>query len=79
MEITEERKFKIRTNKNNEMELLLRNYNNEELSITIFNNIEELIIELDSKIEKTTILEETNLLVLDIPIGLKIIINKLIK
>ena len=40
MENIEERKFKIRTNKNNEMELLLRNYNNEELSITLFNNNE---------------------------------------
>ena len=40
MENIEERNFKIRTNKNNEMELFLRNYNNEELSITIFNNIE---------------------------------------
>ena len=39
----------------------------------IFNNIEELMLELDSKIEKSTILEETNLLILDIPIGLKII------
>ena len=91
MEIIEEKKFKIRTNKNNELDLFLRNYNNEELSITlfnsnklflnkyelkynleefqknrffkIFNNIDELILELDSKIEKTTILEETNLLV----------------
>ena len=35
MEDIEQRKFKIRTNKNNEMELLLRNYNNEELSITL--------------------------------------------
>ena len=40
MEGVEERKFKIRTNKNNEMELFLRNYNNEELSITLFNNNE---------------------------------------
>ena len=40
MENIEERKFKIRTNKNNEMELFLRNYNNEELSITLFNNNE---------------------------------------
>ena len=31
------------------------------------------MIELDSKKEKATILEETNLLILDIPIGLKII------
>ena len=38
MEDIEERKFKIITNKNNEMELILRNYNNEELSITLFNN-----------------------------------------
>ena len=40
MEVTEEKKFKITTNKNNEMELILRNYNNEELSITLFNNNE---------------------------------------
>ena len=40
MENIDERKFKIRTNKNNEMELLLRNYNNEELSITLFSNDE---------------------------------------
>ena len=41
MENIEEKKFKIRTNKNKEMELFLRNYNNEELSITIFNNDED--------------------------------------
>ena len=41
MESVDERKFKIRTDKNNEMELLLKNYNNEELSITLFNNNEE--------------------------------------
>ena len=40
MDTIEEEKFKIRTNKNNEMELFLRNYNNEELSITLFNNNE---------------------------------------
>ena len=42
MEIKEEKKLKIKTDKNNEMELYLRNYNNEELSITIlkFNNKE---------------------------------------
>ena len=40
MENIEERKFTIITNKNNKMELYLRNYNNEELSITIFNNNE---------------------------------------
>ena len=36
MENIEERNFKIRTNKNNEMDLFLRNFNNEELSITLF-------------------------------------------
>ena len=40
MDTIEEEKFKIITNKNNEMELFLRNYNNEELSITIFNKNE---------------------------------------
>ena len=40
MENIEEKIFKITTNKNNEMELIIRNYNNEELSITIFNNNE---------------------------------------
>ncbi len=40
MENIEERKFKITTNKNNEMELFLRNYDNEELSITIFDKNE---------------------------------------
>ncbi len=83
------------------MDLYLRYYENEEISISIypidqislikyelrcnleefqknrffkiFNNIEELMLELDSKIEKSTILEETNVLILDIPIGLKII------
>ncbi len=96
-----EKKYNITTEKNNKMDLYIRYYDNEEISISIysinkipsvkyelrsnleefqknrffkiFNNIEELILELDSKIEKTIILEETNLLVLDIPIGLKII------
>ncbi len=96
-----EKKYNIKTEKNNKMDLYIRYYDNEEISISIysinkipsvkyelrsnleefqknrffkiFNNIEELILELDSKIEKTIILEETNLLVLDIPIGLKII------
>ena len=40
MEVIEEKKYKIRTNKNNEMELFLKNYNNEELSITLLNNNE---------------------------------------
>ena len=37
MEIIEEKQFQIRTNKNNIMELFLRNYNNEKLSISLFN------------------------------------------
>ncbi len=98
--IINEKKYNITTEKNNKMDLYLRYYENEEISISIysieipsikyelkcnleefqknrffriFNNIEELMLELDSKIEKATILEETNLLILDIPIGLKII------
>ena len=39
-EVIEEKKFKITTNKNNEMDLFIKNYNNEELSITLFNNNE---------------------------------------
>ena len=34
-EITKEMKYKIITNKNNEMDLIFRNYNNEELSISL--------------------------------------------
>ena len=49
MEIIKERKFKIRTNKNNEMELFLKNYNNEELSITLFNNNEEVFKKYELK------------------------------
>ena len=49
MEIIEEKKYKIRTNNNNEMELLLRNYNNEELSITLFNNNEEVFKKYELK------------------------------
>jgi hypothetical protein len=40
MDIIEEKKYKIKTDKNNEMELYLRNYDNEELSFTLFNNNE---------------------------------------
>ena len=39
----------------------------------IFNNINELMLEFDSKIKNISILEETDVLILDIPIGLKII------
>ena len=101
MDIIEEKKFKIRTNNNNEMELILRNYNNEELSITIFNNneyelkkyelkcnleefqknrffkifnnIEEIMKELENKIIKSIFIEEINYITIQINIGLTII------
>ena len=101
MNIIEEKKYNIKTDKNNEMELYLRNINNEELSITlltknqilskkyelkcnlkefqknrffkIFINIDEIIRELDNKIEKSTFIEETNLIIMDIQIGLTVI------
>jgi len=101
METFDEKKYKIRTNKNNEMELLLRNIYNEELSITlytvnkiqlkkyelkcnledfqknrffkIFINIEEIMKELDNKIENSNFIEETNFIIMDIPIGLNVI------
>ena len=101
MDTIEEEKFKIITNKNNEMELFLRNYNNEELSITIFNNnetelkkyelkcnleefqknrffkifinIEEIMKELENKIEKSIFIEDTNCIIIEIKIGLTII------
>ena len=92
MENIDERKFKIRTNKNNEMELFLRNYNNEELSITIFNNnetelkkyelkcnleefqknrffkifinIEEIMKELENKINNSIFIEDINCIII---------------
>ena len=98
MEIIEEKNYKIRTDKNNEMDLFLRNINNEELSITInknksqkyelkcnleefqknrffkiFVNVEEIMKELENKIEKSTFIEETNSIIIDIQIGLTII------
>ena len=87
--IIKDNKYYITIEKNIELDLYFRYYDNEELSINIysieipsikyelkyhleefqknrffqiFNNIEELMIELDSKKEKATILEETNLL-----------------
>ena len=99
--IIEEKKFNIITDKNNEMELFLRNINNEKLSITfytinqipskkyelkcnleefqknrffkIFMNIEEIMKELENKIEKSNFIEETNVIIIDIQIGLTII------
>ena len=49
METIKEQKYTIKTNKNNEMELFLRNYNNEELSITLFNNNEEVFKKYELK------------------------------
>ena len=101
MEVIEEKKFKITTNKNNEMDLFIKNYNNEELSITLFNNnenpskkyelkcnleefqknrffkifinIEEIMKELENKIEKSIFIEDTNCIIIEIKIGLTII------
>ena len=39
----------------------------------IFNNIDEIMLELEYKIQQITIMEETNVLIIDIPIGLKTI------
>ncbi len=105
MDIIEEKQFKIKTDKNNEMELYLRNYNNEELSFTLFNNnetpkkkyelkcnleelqknrffkifisVEEIIRELEKKIENSKFIEDTNCIIIEIQIGL-IIINEIL-
>ena len=54
MEIIKEMKYKIKTDKNNEMNLYLRNYNNEELSITLFtiNQIPSKKYELKCNLEE---------------------------
>ena len=39
----------------------------------IFINVEEIFRELENKIQKSSIIEETNLIYLDIPIGLTVI------
>jgi len=105
--IISEKKYNIKTDKNNEMELYLRNINNEKLSINlfsinqtpskkyeckcnleefqrnrffkIFNNIEEIIRELDNKIMKSVFIEENNLIIIDIQIGLTVINEILIE
>ena len=99
--LIEERKFNIQSENNKKYELYLRNYNDEEFSISlysiddlyskkyelkynlenlqknrffkIFINIEEIMRELENKIKKSKIIEETNILYLIIPIGLTII------
>ena len=101
MEFCEEKMFKVVTNKNNELQLILRKFNNEELSIIIFKesqhnfkkyelkynledfqkirffkifiNIEEIMKELATKIEKSKFIEDTNCIIMDIEIGLTII------
>ena len=97
----EEKIYKIKTDKNNEMDLFLRNYNNEELSFTLFSknqiyskkyelkcnleefqknrffkifvNVEEIMKELENKIEKSIFIEDTNCIIIEIKIGLTII------
>ena len=39
----------------------------------MFINLDEVFIELDNKIERSNIIEDTNLIYLDIPIGLNVI------
>ena len=97
MKIIRTKIFTIKTNKNNEMNLILRNINDEELSITLLNlskkyelkcnleefqknrffkmfiNVEEIMKELENKIEKSTFTEEINSIIMDIPIELTII------
>jgi hypothetical protein len=99
--IIEEKQYNVKTDTDNEMELTLRNINDEKLSITlktinqfpsakyelcctledfqknrffkIFINIREIIRELDDKIQKSTFFQQTNTILIDIPIGLKVI------
>ena len=99
--LIKERKFIIQSENNKKYELYLRNYNDEEFSISlysiddlyskkyelkynlenlqknrffkIFINIEEIMRELENKIKKSKIIEETHCLYLIIPIGLTII------
>ena len=99
MEIIKEKKCIITTDKKNEMELFLRNYSDEELSITLINkyplkkyelkcnleefqknrffkifiNVNEIMKELENKIEKSTFIEDSNCIVIEIEIGLTII------
>jgi len=99
--LIEEKKYIVKTENDIKMELFLRNYNNEELSVSlgmkdnlfskkyelkcglvefqknrffkIFKNINEIMKELDNKIENTKIIEGNNIIILTIPIGLTII------
>ena len=100
LNLIDEKKFIIPTDNDKKMELILRNFNNEELLISInkindlfsnkyelkcnlgelqknrffkiFVGIDEIMRELENKIEKSKIIEETNILYLEIPIGLTI-------
>ena len=92
----EEKKYQIKTDKKNGMELILKNYNNEELSISLINkniypnkkyelkcnleefqknrffkifiNVEEIMKELENKIEKSIFIEDTNCIIIEIHI-----------
>ena len=99
--ILKEKKFILKSDKNNEYEIILSINNNDILNITvnsmkiipskkyslsctleelfknrffkIFINVDEIFRELETKISKSNIIEETNIIYLDIPIGLTII------
>ena len=101
--LIDQKKFIIKTNKENEMDLFLRIYNNDEFAISIYSkneflsrkfqlkcnldeiqknrffriflNTEEIMRELEKKIERSTFIEENDLINIDIPIGLVIIEN----
>ena len=45
----------------------------------LFDNVDEVFRELETKIEKSSIIEETNILYLDIPIGLNVINSIILK
>ena len=96
--ILKEKKFILKSDKNNEYEIILSIYNNDILNITIntininnpktyilsctleelyknrffkiFINVDEIFTELETKISKSNVIEETNIIYLDIPIGL---------
>lgn len=101
VEVINERKFIIKTDKENEMELFLRNYSNDEFGISIFStktfpkkkyelkckleqiqlnrffkifrNTDEIIQELETKIDKAIFLEDDNNIRVEINIGLTVI------
>jgi chromosome segregation ATPase len=101
VDIIDQKRFDIETDKENKMELFLRNYNNDKFGISIYNNnvypskkyelkctleqiqnyrffkiflnVDEIIRELETKIENSIFIEEDNNINMEITIGLNII------